>query len=172
MAITLAASPRYLWQGLSGDTKPTDGRPGINDLFFETDTGNFFIFNGVSWSAYKSTGGGGGGGTAPAYANSVTATLATTQNDYAPAGYIAGTTNRLLLAAAAGGSTITGLLAGTNGWVVLIVNTSETDTISFLDASASSAAANRFSTLNDSTMILAPGGAAYVNYVTNQWVFA
>jgi hypothetical protein len=61
MAVTLGPAPRYQWQGLSTDTKPTDFRVGVNDLFFETDTGNEFIYNGA-WNAYSNAGGGGGGG--------------------------------------------------------------------------------------------------------------
>ncbi len=61
MTVTLAASPRYQWQGLSTDTKPTDSRVGVNDLFFAYDTGNLYIYNGTSWNLYAIGGGGGGG---------------------------------------------------------------------------------------------------------------
>lgn len=56
MAIQLSQITRYLWTGLSGDTKPTDPlRVNINDSFLETDTGKFYIFNGVAWSLSNST---------------------------------------------------------------------------------------------------------------------
>ena len=38
--------------GLSTDTKPTDDI-GVNSLFLELDTGNFYFFNGVFISTYK-----------------------------------------------------------------------------------------------------------------------
>ncbi|HKS76677.1 MAG TPA: hypothetical protein VJQ82_25910 [Terriglobales bacterium] len=63
MTVTLAPIPRYQWQGLSSDTKPTSNTVGVNDLFFESDTGNLFIYNGTSWNAYS----GGGGGGLPTY---------------------------------------------------------------------------------------------------------
>lgn len=51
MAIQLSGLARYLWTGLSGDTKPTDPiRVNINDVFLETDTGKWYIFNGLAWS--------------------------------------------------------------------------------------------------------------------------
>lgn len=64
MTVTLGPVPRYQYQGLSADTKPTSSIVGVNDLFFETDTGNFFIYNGVSWNGY-SLGGGGSAGQIP-----------------------------------------------------------------------------------------------------------
>lgn len=70
MAITMATPPRYQWDGLSSDTKPTDSRVGVNDLFFETDTGNFFIYNGTSWSSYP-VGGSASGASGLSSSNSV-----------------------------------------------------------------------------------------------------
>lgn len=172
MAITLAATPRYQWLGLSSDTKPTDARVGINDLFYATDTGIFYIYNGVSWAVFSSSGGGGGGGTAPVFTNSVTATLAASQNDYSPTGYVAGTTNRMLLAAASGGSTITGLGAATDGWTVYVRNTSATDNITFAHLSGSSTAANQFSCPQGVSAILAPLTGLLLTYVSNVWTFA
>lgn len=62
MTVTLAPTPRYQWQGLSGDTKPTTNTVGINDIFFETDTGKFFIYNGTAWNSYTIGGAGTPGG--------------------------------------------------------------------------------------------------------------
>lgn len=60
MTVTLAPVPRYQFQGLSGDTKPVNPLvAGINDLFFESDTGNLFIFNGSAWNSYSAGSGGG-----------------------------------------------------------------------------------------------------------------
>ena len=51
MAVQLSSIGRYLWTGLSGDTKPTDlTRVNINDVFLETDTSKWYVFNGVTWS--------------------------------------------------------------------------------------------------------------------------
>lgn len=47
MAIKLiSAFKRYI--GLSGDSKPTDDTP-VGSTFYETDTGNTYIFDGSSW---------------------------------------------------------------------------------------------------------------------------
>src|ERR1039458_3290915 len=108
--------------------------------------------NGISWIALSTS----STGSSPTFGNSVTATLAASQNNYSPTGYVGGTTNRMLLAAASGGSTITGLVAATDGWVLYIVNTSATDSISLSHLSDSSSAANQFSCPQSITDILAP----------------
>lgn len=129
-----------------------------------SDTG-LMISNGVSWSQI-------GSGGAVAFTSTVTATLAASQNNYAPTGYTAGTTNRLLLAAASGGSTITGLLAATDGWALLIRNTSTTDNITFPHLSGSSTATNQFSCQNGSSATLEPLASTLAVYVSNVWVLA
>ena len=53
-------------------------------------------------------------------------------------GYVAGTTNRLLLTPNTGGWTITGLLAAPDGWQILIWNPSSTDSLIFAHLSGSS----------------------------------
>ena len=112
----------------------------------------------------------GGGGVSPAFKNSVTdAAPGTTVNNYAPTGYVAGTTNLLLIAAAAGGTTITGLLAATLGWVIYIKNTSTADSITLSNLNAGSVAANQFSCPQNIDVIIPPQGGAYLNYVNNQW---
>lgn len=102
---------------------------------------------------------------------SVTASPASSVNNYSPTGYVAGTTTRLLLAAASGGSTITGLVAAPDGFRILIVNTSATDPLIFPDNSGSSTSTNQFSNANAATVQIPPGGAAYATYVVNQWMF-
>ena len=37
------------WRGLSTDSKPTVG-VGLNALFLELDTGDFYYFNGTDWA--------------------------------------------------------------------------------------------------------------------------
>lgn len=174
MAISMNFTPRYQWQGLSSDTKPTGNTVDVNQLFFETDTGNLFIYNGSAWNAYNvGGGGGGGGGNAPAFKSSVTDTTpGASVNNYTPAGYTGGTTNRLLITAAGGGTTITGLVAATDGWVVLIRNVSATDALIFPHQSGSSTAANRFSNISGGSVQIPAFGAAYANYIVNVWVFA
>lgn len=102
---------------------------------------------------------------------SVTASPASSVNNYSPTGYVAGTTTRLLLTAASGGSTITGLVAAPDNFKILIVNTSATDPLIFPDNSGSSTATNQFSNANAATVQIPPGGAAYATYVVNQWIF-
>lgn len=103
---------------------------------------------------------------------SVTASPGASQDNYAPTGYVAGTTNRLLLAANAGGTTLTGLLAATDGWSVYVRNTSATDTITFAHLSGSSSAANQFSCPQGVNAALQPLTGSLLIYVVNQWVFA
>jgi hypothetical protein len=110
-------------------------------------------------------------GSAPVFTVSVTASPTTSVNNYSPSGYAGGTTNRLLLAAASGGSTITGLAAATDGWTVLIRNTSTTDILIFPHLSGSSTSTNQFSNMNAGTMNIAPLGAALLVYIVNVWVF-
>lgn len=115
-----------------------------------------------------------GGGSGTLYNSSVSATLAASQNDYSPSGYLGGTTNRLLLTAASGGSTITGLNATgvPDGWPLLIVNQSTTDPISFAHLSGSSASGNKFSCANGSSALLSPLAAAFAIKVSTVWKFA
>ena len=46
------------YQGLSDDTKPTEN-VGINALFLELDTGDFYYFDGEDWQKVGGSGGGG-----------------------------------------------------------------------------------------------------------------
>jgi len=170
MAVTLGPAPRYQWQGLSTDTKPTGNTVDVNQLFFETDTGKFYIFNGVAWNVYSTSGGGGGGGSAPAFTSSVTdAAPGASDNNYSPTGYVGGTTNRLLVTAASGGTTLTGLVAATDGWNVYIRNMSTTDNITLAHLSASSTAANRFSCPQGVNAIIAPLTGTFLSLGTRSW---
>lgn len=95
-------------------------------------------------------------------------------NDYAPSGYIGGTTNRLLLTAAVGGTVVNGLSAAgvPDGLTILISNISSTDPLSFPHLAIGSLAANQFSNQNAETVQIPPLGAARVTYVSSKWVFA
>ena len=50
--------PQVELKGLSTDEKPTDC--GVNSLFWELDTGDFYYFDGTEWNAITNSGGGGG----------------------------------------------------------------------------------------------------------------
>ena len=53
MSISVGPVGSKLWQGVAADTKPTasDLRLAVNDVFFETDTFKWFIWNGATWNA-------------------------------------------------------------------------------------------------------------------------
>ena len=101
---------------------------------------------------------------------SLSATLGATQNNLAVSGFTINTT-RLLLTAASGGSTVTGIAGGFDGMKVTVINPSTTDSIYFSHLSGSSSAANQFSNVNASLVVLPPLGAARMEYVINQWKF-
>jgi hypothetical protein len=106
---------------------------------------------------------------------SVAAAMATSVNNYSPASYVGGTTNRLLITPTAGGSTITGLSATSvpDGWQVVLYNVSATITITFSNASGSSSAANQFLCPGAVSASLGPQTAAIVQYVaaSTAWIF-
>ena len=105
--------------------------------------------------------------------SSITASVATGPvNDYDPAGYVAGTTNRLLLGAASGGSTLTGLLAAPDGWSILVRNTSSTDVITLEHLSGSSTSTNQFSLPGASSFDIVPLQSIWFEYVVNVWTVA
>lgn len=157
LAVTATALPAPTFADLRSGLK-------LFELAGTSDQGLCY-WNGIIWIALLST-----GSASPAI--SVTASPATTQNNYAPTGYVAGSTNRLILAAASGGSTFTGLLAGTDNTTILIQNTSTTDSLYFSHLSGSSTSTNQFSNLNASTVAIPPLGAARTTYVVSKWQFA
>jgi hypothetical protein len=101
----------------------------------------------------------------------VSATVATTVNNFSPAGYVAGTTNRLILTAASGGSTISGLVGAVDGWQVRIYNPSTTDTLTFLNLSGLSTSTNQFQCANGQSQGIGPTSGALIEYVSNVWWF-
>jgi hypothetical protein len=102
---------------------------------------------------------------------SVSATVASVVNNFSPAGYVAGTTNRLILTAAVGGSTISGLVGAIDGWQVRIYNVSTTDTLTFLNLSGLSISTNQFQCSNGQSQGIGPTSAAIIEYISNVWVF-
>lgn len=103
----------------------------------------------------------------PGYRNVISATLSTTQNNYAPSGNVTGSTNRWFLTAASGGSTITGMAAESDGFPRLIINASTTDYIFFTCGDTNSVTANR--NLCVTTQALGPGMADIVVSVAAGW---
>jgi hypothetical protein len=171
MTITYAGAPRYLWSCLSSDTKPTNSRVGVNDILLVTDTSAYYIWNGTAWNLYPLGTSGGGGGTAPSFTNSVTdASPGASANNYSPTGYSGGVTNRLLVNAAP--TTLTGLVAATDGWALYLRNTSTTNVLTLAHLSGSSSAANQFSCPQGVNATLAPLTGAQLIYVTNVWTFS
>lgn len=117
-----------------------------------------------------------GGGSGGSFKNSITpAQMVATVDDYAPAGYVAGTTNRMLLTPASGGTTLNGLLAPAvpagDGWAVLLVNLSSVDSIE-VGHLASDTPANEFNTSMGLGQTIAPLSSALVTYIANKWWFA
>jgi hypothetical protein len=106
---------------------------------------------------------------------SVSAAMGTSVNDYAPAGYVGGTTNRILITPTSGGSTCTGLNASgvPDGWQAVLYNTSATISITFSNASGSSSSANQFLCPGAAAAILGPQTSVLVQYVAalTAWIF-
>ena len=107
---------------------------------------------------------------APSFSTTLSATLASSQDNYSPVGYIAGSTDQLLLTPVSGGSTILGLLAAPDGFAIQLCNVSSVNTITFLNA-GSSTSTNQFSTPRAQPVILQPLTCVVLVYVINQWKF-
>jgi hypothetical protein len=92
--------------------------------------------------------------------------------NYAPTGYVAGTTNRLLLTPSAA-ATISGLLSpGVDGFSVVIVNLSATYAITFTHQDSGSLAANRFQLAGAVSSALGTTASALAIWVSGTgWVF-
>lgn len=121
----------------------------------------------------NTTGGGGGGGGGPLFGNAVSASPATSQNDYAPAGF-SSSTGTLILAAASGDSTITGLSSAgfVNNQLLQICNSSTTDNLIFPNLSGSSSAANQFSNAISGTAVIQPNSCAILTWLSGKWKFS
>ena len=88
--------------------------------------------------------------------------------------YSSGSTTRLLLTPASGGTTINGLDASgvTDGFTILIVNQSTTDNLIFPHLASGSQSGNQFSNENAGSVAIVPLGAARCTYVVSKWQFA
>lgn len=126
-------------------------------------------------TAAQSGSGGGGGGGAPVY-NQIISDPApgTTVDNYSPTGF-SGTTTLLKITAAVGGTTITGIAAGSRsqGTTLAIRNISLTDTLFFPYVSSGSSVGNQFATLGpDGLGTTIPAGAmAQLLLDTDNWMF-
>jgi len=106
-----------------------------------------------------------------AFNSQVIATLASGVSDnYAPAGYVPGTTNCLILTPTDATSALAGLVATgiPNGYPLVIWNASATIAIIF-ENQASSTPANQFACPGDGSTSLDPFGRADLVYLGGQW---
>lgn len=114
------------------------------------------------------------GGTIVRYANAISATLSAGSTDYGsspPVGYVAGTTNQLLLTPNVAGSTLVGLLSTAVGFSIMIYNASSTAYITFSHRNAGSSV-NQFTCPGAVSAILGPYAAVTIVYVSGiGWVF-
>lgn len=106
------------------------------------------------------------------FAISVSDAPAASVNDYAPAGFGAGT-NRLRITPFAGGTTLTGLSANliTDGASIVVFNESATDVLRFTNSDAASLAANRFLTPGTDPFSLIPQDGVLLVRVGSNWRF-
>jgi hypothetical protein len=108
-----------------------------------------------------------GPATTPTYSSSVSATPTGTNNNYAPSGYTAGTTTRLLLTPSAA-TTLTGLGSATiDGFVIYIYNLSATYSITFTHQGGGSSAGNQFNLQNGTSVVLQPYSGSFFMWINN-----
>lgn len=55
MSVTMAPVANHMYQGLAADAKPTSATVPVNAIFYETDTGSFYIYTGTAWVLSNST---------------------------------------------------------------------------------------------------------------------
>ncbi len=94
-----------------------------------------------------------------------------TSNDYAPSGYVSGTTNCLILTPTDGTSALSGLVATgvPNGYALVVFNASDTVALTFLNEAGGSAAANQFACPNGVSASLDPSDKTILVYLSGQW---
>ena len=85
-----------------------------------------------------------------------------------------GSTNKLILTPASGGTTITGIDASgcSDGFTMIIFNASSTDSITFSHLSGSSQTLNQISCANGAPATLAPLTGARITRLAARWTFA
>jgi len=111
------------------------------------------------------------------FQNSVSATLGAGPLNDLSFGTIpnfrSGSTNRLFLTPASGGTTINSLDASgvSDGYTMLLVNPSTTDNLVFTHQGGG-ISTNQFQNANAGSVAIPPLGAARCTYVVNKWKFA
>ena len=107
----------------------------------------------------------------PIFSASVSDSPGTTVNNYLPTGFSAGSTTRMLITAASGGSTFTGLdsTGVVDGAAIYWRNPSTTDNDVFTHQDAGSLPANQFSCPGASSFAVSPLSGVFLLYVVNVW---
>lgn len=127
--------------------------------------------NGVYWWPVGS----GSGGNTPLFSNSVSASLGSGPlNDLAPAGYVGGVTNRMILTPASGGSIIDGIssVGVPDGFTMKLSNPSTTDYLEFTNLSGSdSNPDNQMRNPGGGAMYINYGGSALITYEVDVWTW-
>lgn len=106
------------------------------------------------------------------FANSVADSPGATVNNYSPSGFIA-TTNRLLVTAFAGGTTVSGISSATrsDGDVIALFNDSDTDNLVLSNNSGLSLAGNRFLGPGATDVAIVPRQGLLLVLVNGFWRF-
>ena len=107
----------------------------------------------------------------PVFGFSVSDSPASSVNNYAPTGYIGGTTTRLLVTAASGGTTITGLSSSgvPDGFSELLCDQSTTDVLILPNQSSSSSSGNQWLNAGAGSVTIAAGACVPVTLVVSNW---
>jgi hypothetical protein len=74
-----------------------------------------------------------------------------------------------VLATASGGSTINGIVAATQGWLMVLANTSGTDNLTLANQAAGSTAANRFLLPQGNNYVIPPQTFVQLIYSGGAW---
>jgi hypothetical protein len=111
------------------------------------------------------------GSTPPLFASSISDTPASSVNDYSPGAYAGGVTTRLLITAASGGTTITGLSATgvPDGFSELLCDQSSTDNLILPNQSSNSQSVNRWLNAGSGEVVIAPNACVPISYVVSSW---
>jgi len=111
------------------------------------------------------------GSTPPLFASSISDTPASSVNDYSPGAYAGGVTTRLLITAASGGTTITGLSATgvPDGFSELLCDQSSTDDLILPNQSSNSQSVNRWLNAGSGEVVIAPIACVPISYVVSSW---
>lgn len=138
------------------------------------DEGRKVRFRTGSPNGWELVGEGGGGSGGLTFDQSVTDNPGATEDDYDPSGWNAGDgMNRMRLTPAGGGSSITGVEAGStvDGQAVLFCNDSAVDNLTFPHEGAGSTPVNRFQNVVVGDVVLLPYECRIGVRTGNRWRF-